>query len=185
MSGGYTKSRAKMSIPARSATQRIITCNRQTNDLNAPQAGVALPRNVHLPTLPMHANHVVSDCLFARSSPQNVFDRSPHAKELATNTHNPRRTLLDRSHNGVEGTCPLAGTLHTRHCPVKGKQTSHMGPQTKGREGGNNQLHQLFNPLQSAAISRSSTSKVERAANCCKQSEQDWRAWVGSVRCMR
>ena len=89
MSGGYTKSRAKMSIPARSATQRIITCNRQTNDLNAPQAGVALPRNVHLPTLPMHANHVVSDCLFARSSPQNVFDRSPHAKELATNTHNP------------------------------------------------------------------------------------------------
>ena len=43
-----------------------------------------------------------------------------------------------------KGPAPLAGTLHTRHCPVKGKQTSHMGAQTNGREGGNNQLHLHF-----------------------------------------
>ena len=38
---------------------------------------------------------------------------------------------------------------------------------------------------QSAAISCSSTSRVEREANNCNQSDHDWRAWVGSVRCTR
>ena len=85
-------------------------------------------------------------------------------------TLGPRRTFLDQSHNGVEGTCPLAGTLRTQHCPVK---VSRIGPQTNGREGGNNQ-RQLF---VSTAISCSGTGSN------CNPSRQDSCAGVGSARC--
>ena len=78
-------------------------------------------------------------------------------------------------------------TLDTRHCPITGKQTSQHGAANK-RAGGWESVGTIsctkIKP-QSAAISCSSTSRVEREANNCNQSDHDWRAWVGSVRCTR